>query len=807
MDFARLRDRRVARYTLGGLGNRLMFDRLGSVVSRHWPIVVIAWLVLAVALHRVAPRWNDITHDGDLAYLPDSLPSVEGERLLREAFPEDRSKSEFVIVVERPGGPLTTADLLWSDGLAEQFRARTDLPIVDVLNRNTDVIGDKLVSRLSKAGQAAVTLLRSQNEFMAVGNMNLLKAVQAQVEKAREQAPAGLQVGLTGSAAVGGDMLLSAAESIQNTEWTTIALVIVILLVVYRAPLLVSIPLITIGVSLVVATDALALLTQLHRVPGFAWWNFKVFTTTRIFIVVILFGAGTDFCLFLISRYREELQRGMDRVPAVAESVGRVGEALVASAMTTICGLGMMFFAAFGKFRNSGPAIALCLAITLIACLTLAPALLSAFGRFVFWPFDRRMRPGAEKVAATDVAEGQSRFWEATSRVIMARPGMILLLSVVLLAPFAYRGLSIQLTYDLLNELSRDRTSVLGAEVARRHFSPGEMGPLTVLALKPHAEFNQAEGERLIAQLTKQLYEIDGIKSVRSMAEPTGDPPGYFQPFRGSGLKKLAARRHKQTKATYLTQVPELSGDVARFDLLLKYDPFSPEAIGVLNEVDAFLRQQTDGPDAPWQGTKFTFVGTTAGIRDLAAVTASDQQLIEWLVVLAVLAVLIVLLRRPVICLYLILSVLFSYLVTIGITQIFFNWSYGDTYRGLDWKVPIFLFVILIAVGEDYNIYLVTRVVEEQRRHGAAEGLRRAIARTGGIITSCGVIMAGTFVSMTTGTLRGVVELGFALSLGVMLDTCVVRPILVPAFLALAQRYRPPENPSVTPPVVASAEA
>jgi len=439
--------------------------------------------------------------------------------------------------------------------------------------------------------------------------------------------------------------------------------------------------------------------------------------------------------------------------------------------------------------------------------LTLAPALLSALGRFVFWPFDRRMRPGAEKVAATDVAEGQSRFWEATSRVIMARPGMILLLSVVLLAPFAYRGLSIQLTYDLLNELSRDRTSVLGAEVARRHFSPGEMGPLTVLALKPHAEFNQAEGERLIAQLTKQLYEIDGIKSVRSMAEPTGDPPGYFQPFRGSGLKKLAARRHKQTKATYLTQVAELSGDVARFDLLLKYDPFSPEAIGVLNEVDAFLRQQTDGPDAPWQGTKFTFVGTTAGIRDLAAVTASDQQLIEWLVVLAVLAVLIVLLRRPVICLYLILSVLFSYLVTIGITQIFFNWSYGDTYRGLDWKVPIFLFVILIAVGEDYNIYLVTRVVEEQRRHGAAEGLRRAIARTGGIITSCGVIMAGTFVSMTTGTLRGVVELGFALSLGVMLDTCVVRPILVPAFLALAQRYRPPENPSVTPPVVASAEA
>jgi RND superfamily putative drug exporter len=247
--------------------------------------------------------------------------------------------------------------------------------------------------------------------------------------------------------------------------------------------------------------------------------------------------------------------------------------------------------------------------------------------------------------------------------------------------------------------------------------------------------------------------------------------------------------KNPRVKATYLSQTGVYANCVTKLDLVTQYDPFSEESVRLLDYIDKQLCTLKTDPQSRWYKAEFELLGTTPGIRDLKYVTSADQTLIQRLVVLAVLAVLIVLLRHPVICLFLIFSVLFSYFITIGVTEIFFAWLDGPSFVGLDWKVPLFLFVILIAVGQDYNIYLVTRVFEEQRRFGPLPGLRRALTHTGGIITSCGVIMAGTFVSMSTGTLRGMQELGFALSFGVMLDTLVIRTILVPAFIAAWERF------------------
>ncbi len=941
-----------------------MFASLGQFVSRRPWTVALIWLALLVAVRTLAPGWDDVTHDGDFAYLPESrptllghklqapwnaircwtgqsldaskpMPSVAAGKMLSEAFPDSLPKSQIVIVVARKRGaqrkeeiegeqhsklPVKSPGLrgddwkvcdelskrfffIWGNSelsrarelrtsidslresqsdeeerkrLARQLSTALDgarrafthidkhhvedgtaqrslfeietlannqeaaaehreiaetqgitefhapdlitpkqrLPLVDVWSRRTDVVNSKL---RSKDGLAQLLILSSSNEFMATDNVRVLKRIQKEVDEIVAQFSAEdtavLEVGVSGSATVGGDLIKASEESIKNTELWTILLVVGILMIVYRSPLMVLIPLTTIVVSVMMATSVVAALTQVGLLPGFSWWQFKVFTTTRIFITVILFGAGTDFCLFLIARYREQIQAG-DSVPeAVSTALASVGEALTASALTTIAGLSMMLFADFGKFSNSGPAIGICLLVTLAACVTLAPALLCICGRLLFWP---RWLTGIEldKTALPRRSLTQN-MWETIAERIVARPGVVLIVALLALAPFAIIPLTrqaqrdeegrsdiekfagyvgrggVEITFDLPSALPANATSRHGTDILKRHFPIGESGPVTVVAHKVDGAFETRDGKTAIAELTESLY-VQGVTAVRSSADPMGERK-RMSVF---SLLSLARKNHRLTREIYLSPEPRFQGDVARLELILESDPFSLASRRTLARINETLLKTSDDSESFWYDTQFTYSGTTAAIRDLEEVTTYDNLRIQVFVVVAVFLVLCLILRNFVICCYLILSVLFSYFVTIGATELFFRFLDGPDFHGLDWKVPLFLFVILVAIGEDYNIYLVTRVFQEQRTHGPLVGLRRAIVMTGGIITSCGLIMAGTFASMAAGSLRGIAQLGFALALGVAIDTFIVRPVLVPAMIALTCRWRKPAEPS-----------
>ena len=318
----------------------------------------------------------------------------------------------------------------------------------------------------------------------------------------------------------------------------------------------------------------------------------------------------------------------------------------------------------------------------------------------------------------------------------------------------------------------------------------------------------------MVQQVTDHLREgalALGLADIRSLTTPLGITPAAENDFTKLDIPKETRDEAVRQAALqrYVTDMGERAKIGTRFELVLNQSPFSRQSVEKLNEIEQAVHAAL--PDGARADVQVYFVGTTASVRDLSTVMQTDRTRIEILVMASVFVILLLLLRNFTITVYLLLSVLFSYFTTMGVTFAIFWLADPGGFAGIDWKVAIFLFTILIAVGEDYNIFLMTRVHEEERQHGPVRGVLVALDRTGPIISSCGIIMAGTFASLLGGSLTEMKQLGFALAFGVLLDTFVVRPILVPAFLillntgrlsltgAVKKEEQPPESPKKQP--------
>jgi RND superfamily putative drug exporter len=520
----------------------------------------------------------------------------------------------------------------------------------------------------------------------------------------------------------------------------------------------------------------------------------------------VLFGAGTDYCLFLIARYREELRRGRSRADALREAIIQVGAALIASAGTVIVGLGMLYFSSFAKIQYTGPAIALSLTVALVAALTLAPVLLSWLRGAIFWPFkpphhEKGADPEAERLEQIPM----TGFWIRVADLVVKYPIMILTFCLAGLIPLAIIGAQTKASYSQLADLDSDRPSVIGAGVIRRYFAVGELSPTVALVDNPRIDFRSPAGRDAVQETSRRLMSIPVVAEVRSLSQPLGKPPvpdkDKTLPQRFGGQLMRAATdfgdqlMRAATDSRYVSTNPLNKADlnhITRFDIVFRSDPFAPTSLESLEDVREVLNAATRSGEPLHGSAEIGLAGSTSAVNDLKNVTTSDQQRMYILVTLGVYVILVALLRRPGTCLYLILTVVLGYLASLGVTDLVFRSLHHGTepWGGLDWTVGFFLFVILVAVGEDYNILLMARVIEEEERHGITEGTRLAVAHTGGIISSCGLIMAGAFGSMLTGTLTSLRELGFALGLGILLDTFLVRPVLVPAFVVVMDRVR-----------------
>jgi RND superfamily putative drug exporter len=604
-----------------------MFSLVSRIVIGRPRLVLLGWLALIAVLHYLAPPWERIVQDDDPQLVPADSPSVIGRQLFERGFPEDASSSDLVLIHERKNGRLTPDDFRFVDfeasSLSEFAHQHPELGINKIDTYRSPVIGPKLIgSSANGPGQAVLSMVSlcsthlSQKTQVAVDR--LLKWVNAEAIAA----PPGLSRFVTGSAVVGRDNNTATRASVENATNTTIALVIVLLVCIYRSPLLAMIPLVTIGFSVFGSLRLIALLTQ---VPGL---ELRVMSLTQIFVVVVLFGAGTDYCLFVVGRYREELGHGKPRFDALRDAICKVGGALFASAATVIVGLGMLGFSSFASFRCTGPLVALSLAVALVAALTATPAMLAWLRLAHLLPFAGLQNDvGTYRQAKSGESRPMSGFWVRVADAVVKYPLTVFALCLTVLTPLAVVGALSQSNFSQLADLDEDWPSVAGASAVRRYFAIGELSPTVALIEHPTLNFRSPQGRAAIEAISDRLAAIPGVAEVRSLTRPVGKPErpepgkGLLRRLVDGAVRSGAESRHVATKPRRAAGVDHIT----RLEIVFSTDPFSESSLQTLELVRTTLSSAA-ASGQPLQGTtEIGIGGSTSAISDLKRVTLGDQ--------------------------------------------------------------------------------------------------------------------------------------------------------------------------------------
>ncbi|GCE78279.1 MMPL family transporter [Cellulomonas biazotea] len=662
----------------------------GWITHRYAKYVVIGfWLVVTVLLGPLAGKLTGAQENDAESWLPAGAESTEVIAAAQAFVPD--SVVPAVVVYERDGG-LTAAD---AETITADVAAFGDL---DALGG--DVVGP-FPSQDGEAVQVVVPVDAGEEGWDGIA-----PAVEA-LRATAEEGAGGLATYVTGPAGQAADSS-AAFEGIDGTLlYAAGGVVIVMLLLTYRSPVLWLLPVVSAVVALTVSQAVVYLMAD--RL------DLTVNAQSAGILTVLVFGAGTDYALLLVARYREELRKNGDRHAAMAVALHRAGPAIIASAATVAAGMLCLLLATMNSTAGLGPVAAVGIGVALVVMLTLLPALLVTCGRWVFWP----------RVPHVGDAEPTERgFWSRVGAQVARHPRRTWVATASVLAVASLGWMQLDPT-GLTNEESFRTTqpSIEGEKVLAAHFDGGAGAPVVVVADADAA-----------ADVRAAFADVEGI-----------DPATVTEPVVQGGLAYLEGT---------LESAPDSAAADATVDRVR-------DAVHAVPGADAIVG------------------GTTATDLDVQRASAADNRLIIPVILLVVFLILVLLLRAVVAPLVLMGTVILSFGAAIGISALVFRYAFG--FGGTDSSFPLYTFVFLVALGIDYNIFLMTRVREEALRVGHRRGTLVGLSATGGVITSAGLVLAGTFAALGTMPVVSFAEIGFAVALGVLLDTLVVRSILVTA--------------------------
>ncbi len=714
--------------TTGGRSGRRRISSAGIAVG----LAGLVFFLVGISGGQYQGKLSKVEKNDNSAFLPSSAESTKVSKEV-QLFQKVQSIPSF-IVYQRAGG------LTQADRAAVYVEAGELASIHGVAS---DQLGAPVFSSDGTAASLAVPLIGK------VGNRGVQGTTLVQVEKsvlqaARAVAPPGLTIHSAGP----GGLLVALVDSFSGIDNTlllvAVLVVVLILLVVYRSPVLWVFPLLGAVVGLGTASLVVYLLAE----HGMLTLNGQ---SAGILSVLVL-GAGTDYALLLTSRYREELQHYESRLEAMTKAWRRASGAIAASGATVILGLLTLTLGELNSDRSLGPVCAIGIASTMASMLTFLPLALTVMPRGIFWPrvpkADQATDPVANgpwsKIAAM-VGRNDRRAWISVT--------VLLGICVIGMASLKANGLPVSKGFTNAPD------AVAGQAIYDAHFAKGNDAPVQVTA--------RVEAIPMI------ISTISHIPGVSGAPDSVCVQPDYMKiaalAKRSVGKLTTLERNGGSCPTPQLSVSPERGRLIVDAVLSSSYD--SPQAYGTLVRIRAAVHA-IPGADA-------LVGGQTAVDYDTNQAARHDRNLVIPIVLAVILVILMALLRAIVAPILLIASVVLSFTASLGISAFFFNHVFR--YPGSDPAFPLFAFVFLVALGVDYNIFLMTRVREESQTFGTRSGVLRGLSVTGGVITSAGLVLAATFAVLRIIPLVLLSEIGFTVALGVLIDTLVVRSILVPA--------------------------
>ncbi|WP_099364440.1 MMPL family transporter [Fredinandcohnia onubensis] len=678
-------------------------------------ITIIAWLVLMVGLS-AGPRLGDYKVS-NFQSLPDEAQSIIAEKKTEELFPNEQG-TPGILVFHNENGDIRIDEVTQIlNGIEAE-----DIKGIETILDISALPPQALAGFISEDGTTMIVPMELEQ---GLGNSEFAEINDKASEVGNKIADQfeNMSFYITGPAGIAGDTLKLFEQADVVLLLATIGIIVVLLIAIYRSPLLAFIPLLATAIVYQVVNQSVALLGA---------GGLEINNSTTSIMSILLFAAVIDYSLFVFSRYREELNKVESKYEAMKLAMRATGEPVFFAGGTVLAAMLILFFANFRDYQNFAPIFGLAMFFIMLASITLVPALFTLFGRKAFWP--KVPKYGQEK----EIKHG---IWGPIAKFVVNKPGLSGGIVGVFLLITALNIFNLDFEFDTVKKFPEDLPSRVGYEVVESRYDKGELAPTALLI-----ESDEAIAQDKVTAFAEKLQEYDEIATVRMTAQS------------------------EDSKALKLSVV-------------LATNPYSTESMTIIKD----LREDTPNllNDLSISGEAY-YSGVTAKLVDERDVNTRDIFTIVILETLLILVLLFALTRSMKMPIYMMATILLSYVSALGLGIFLVDILFG--YDALSTRVPVYAFIFLVALGIDYNIILASRFIEERKTHRVKDALEVAIRNTGGVISSAGIILAATFAALTTMPIADLFVFGFIVAIGILIDTFLVRGMLLPALILLFEK-------------------